>query len=194
MWCSIFVVGCDVARCLFPEIKKHTSELNITIAFPPSHTFSKRNHVSVANVQGKECTTIGSCWKNVPWSRNERILPWSRSQHCSYVSSSCHELHSSPMKWIMTWRDVFAKIHDRIVSHSPHVLTSTGACILNATKMGVYDLTKGYVSDYTGWSRKDIRTNFGSAFVAGFFMTLTVSPADNLRTRLMNQPVSVFFG
>ena len=62
------------------------------------------------------------------------------------------------------------------------------ACILNATKMGCYDLTKGYVTAYTGWERKDIRTAFTSAFVAGFFMTCTVSPADNLRTRLMNQP------
>jgi Mitochondrial carrier protein len=62
------------------------------------------------------------------------------------------------------------------------------ACILNATKMGVYDLTKGYVTEYTGWSRKDVRVAFSSAFVAGFFMTCTVSPADNLRTRLMNQP------
>lgn len=62
------------------------------------------------------------------------------------------------------------------------------ACILNATKMGVYDVSKGYICDYTGWDRKDIRTAFGSAFVAGFFMTCTVSPADNLRTRLMNQP------
>lgn len=62
------------------------------------------------------------------------------------------------------------------------------ACILNATKMGVYDLSKGYITEATGWSRKDPRTAFSSAFVAGFFMTLTVSPADNLRTRLMNQP------
>jgi hypothetical protein len=62
------------------------------------------------------------------------------------------------------------------------------AMILNATKMGVYDLCKGWICDSTGWQRKDIRTSFGSAFVAGFFMTCTVSPADNLRTRLMNQP------
>jgi hypothetical protein len=41
------------------------------------------------------------------------------------------------------------------------------ACILNATKMGVYDLTKGYVTEYTGWARSDIRTAFSSAFVAG---------------------------
>lgn len=62
------------------------------------------------------------------------------------------------------------------------------ACILNATKMGVYDMTKGIVTEYTGWNRSDVRTAFCSAFVAGFFMTCTVSPADNLRTRLMNQP------
>lgn len=62
------------------------------------------------------------------------------------------------------------------------------ACVLNATKMGVYDLSKGKICELTGWERKDIRTAFGSAFVAGFFMTCTVSPTDNLRTRLMNQP------
>lgn len=62
------------------------------------------------------------------------------------------------------------------------------ACVLNATKMGCYDISKGYVSETTGWSRKDPRTAFCSSFIAGFFMTCTVSPADNLRTRLMNQP------
>lgn len=62
------------------------------------------------------------------------------------------------------------------------------ACILNATKMGVYDLTKGIVTEKTGWSRKDAKTSFASAFVAGFFMTVTVAPADMLRTKLMNQP------
>lgn len=62
------------------------------------------------------------------------------------------------------------------------------ACVLNATKMGVYDITKGYVTDYTGWARKDVKTTFASAFVAGFFMTVTVAPWDMLRTKLMNQP------
>jgi hypothetical protein len=62
------------------------------------------------------------------------------------------------------------------------------ACVLNATKMGVYDLSKGYVTEYTGWSRKDVRTAFCSSFVAGFFMTCTVSPFDRIRTNLMNQP------
>ena len=63
------------------------------------------------------------------------------------------------------------------------------ACVLNATKMGVYDLSKGYVTDLTGWSRKDVRTAFCSSFIAGFFMTCTVSPFDRIRTNLMNQPM-----
>jgi len=62
------------------------------------------------------------------------------------------------------------------------------ACVMNATKMGCYDQTKGYVTQSTGWSRKDPRTAFCSAFVAGFFMTCTVAPFDMLRTKLMNQP------
>lgn len=62
------------------------------------------------------------------------------------------------------------------------------ACVLNATKMGCYDISKGYVTDATGWSRKDPRTVFASATIAGFFMTLTVSPFDRIRTQLMNQP------
>eukprot|EP00977_Amphora_coffeiformis_P006934 scaffold1511_cov170-Amphora_coffeaeformis.AAC.5 len=64
------------------------------------------------------------------------------------------------------------------------------ACVLNATKMGCYDMTKGYVAGATGWSRKDIRTSFCSSFVAGFFMTVTVAPWDMLRTKLMNQPTN----
>jgi len=62
------------------------------------------------------------------------------------------------------------------------------ACILNATKMGVYDIAKGKVSDGFGWNRKDPRTVFCSSFIAGLFMTITVAPADMIRTKLMNQP------
>lgn len=62
------------------------------------------------------------------------------------------------------------------------------ACVLNATKMGCYDVTKGLVVEKTGWKRKDIRTSFSAAFVAGFFMTCTVAPWDMIRTKLMNQP------
>mmetsp|Transcript_12924 Transcript_12924/g.16926 ORF Transcript_12924/g.16926 Transcript_12924/m.16926 type:complete len:284 (-) Transcript_12924:134-985(-) len=62
------------------------------------------------------------------------------------------------------------------------------ACVLNATKMGCYDISKGYIVEATGWERKDVRTIFSSATLAGFFMTLTVSPFDRIRTSLMNQP------
>lgn len=31
------------------------------------------------------------------------------------------------------------------------------ACVLNATKMGVYDEAKGYVTKLSGWDRKDVR-------------------------------------
>jgi len=62
------------------------------------------------------------------------------------------------------------------------------ACILNATKMGVYDIAKGKVSESFGWNRKDPKTVFCSSFIAGFFMTITVAPADMIRTKLMNQP------
>uniref|UniRef100_A0A6U3TSY5 Mitochondrial carrier protein n=1 Tax=Ditylum brightwellii TaxID=49249 RepID=A0A6U3TSY5_9STRA len=62
------------------------------------------------------------------------------------------------------------------------------ACVLNATKMGCYDISKGYVVDATGWQRKDVKTSFSAAFIAGFFMTCTVAPWDMIRTKLMNQP------
>jgi Mitochondrial carrier protein len=62
------------------------------------------------------------------------------------------------------------------------------ACVLNASKMGCYDISKGYITDLTGWSRKDVRNSFLSATVAGFFMTVAVSPFDRIRTQLMNQP------
>lgn len=61
------------------------------------------------------------------------------------------------------------------------------ACVLNATKMGVYDIAKGFVTSSTGWDRKDIRTTFCSAMCSGLAMTCTVSPFDRVRTALMNQ-------
>jgi Mitochondrial carrier protein len=64
------------------------------------------------------------------------------------------------------------------------------AIVLNATNMGVYDISKGHVVDMTGWTRKDPRTAFCSSFIAGFWMTCTVAPFDFIRTKLMNQPTS----
>jgi hypothetical protein len=60
------------------------------------------------------------------------------------------------------------------------------ACVLNATKMGCYDISKGYVTNATGWDRKDVRTSFCSATIAGLFMTITVSPFDRIRTVSLN--------
>lgn len=62
------------------------------------------------------------------------------------------------------------------------------AIVLNASKMGVYDVAKGKVVETTGWARNSPKTAFCSSFVAGFFMTCTVAPFDRLRTKLMNQP------
>jgi len=61
------------------------------------------------------------------------------------------------------------------------------ACVLNATKMGVYDIAKGQVTKSTGWERKDLKTTFCSAMISGLAMTCTVSPFDRVRTALMNQ-------
>ena len=62
------------------------------------------------------------------------------------------------------------------------------AMVLNGTKMGVYDQSKGYVVALTGLPKKSLMTQFMSAVTAGFFMTCTVAPFDMIRTRLMNQP------
>lgn len=57
------------------------------------------------------------------------------------------------------------------------------AMILNATKMGCYDICKGAMKPYF---KDGVQLQFMSAFSAGFFMTCTVSPFDIIRTRLMN--------
>ena len=61
------------------------------------------------------------------------------------------------------------------------------ACVLNATKMGCYDICKHYVKDNFGF-KDGMTLQFMAAFTAGFFMSVTVSPFDIIRTRLMNQP------
>lgn len=62
------------------------------------------------------------------------------------------------------------------------------ACVLNSSKMAIYDTTKGWVSETTGWARKSPATIFCSSVVAGLGMTICVSPFDMIRTKLMNQP------
>jgi hypothetical protein len=61
------------------------------------------------------------------------------------------------------------------------------AMVLNGTKMGVYDQCQGLIKQ-SGMVPDGIITDFFAAFTAGFFMSVTVSPFDNVRTQLMNQP------
>jgi hypothetical protein len=61
------------------------------------------------------------------------------------------------------------------------------AMVLNGTKMGVYDHIKGMIVK-SEIIPKGILTDFSAAFCVGFFMSVTVSPFDMIRTQLMNQP------
>ena len=59
------------------------------------------------------------------------------------------------------------------------------ASVLNATKLGSYDTCKIFCKNNLG-AKEGMALQFCAAFTAGFFMTLTVSPFDIIRTRLMN--------
>jgi len=61
------------------------------------------------------------------------------------------------------------------------------AMVLNGTKMACYDQIQGWIKD-SKLVPAGLPTQFCSAFCAGFFMAVTVSPFDMVRTRLMNQP------
>lgn len=60
------------------------------------------------------------------------------------------------------------------------------ACVLNGTKMACYDQIKQWIVN-TNAVPAGLPTQFCAAFSAGFFMALTVSPFDMVRTQLMNQ-------
>ena len=62
----------------------------------------------------------------------------------------------------------------------------TRACVLNATKMGIYDELKE-IFKKAGF-KDSLFVQFCCAFTAGFFMSCTVTPFDMVRTRVMNQP------
>lgn len=62
------------------------------------------------------------------------------------------------------------------------------AMVLNGTKMACYDVIKQKITDLK-LIPKGLITNFCAAFSAGFFMAITVTPFDMIRTRLMNQPI-----
>jgi hypothetical protein len=64
------------------------------------------------------------------------------------------------------------------------------ACVLNGTKMACYEQIKQTITQ-TNMIPAGIPTQFCSAFGTGFFMAITVSPFDMIRTQLMNQPSNV---
>ena len=59
------------------------------------------------------------------------------------------------------------------------------AMVLNATKMGCYDICKSTVKKL-GIAQEGIPLQFCAAFLAGFFMMCTVAPFDKVRARVMN--------
>lgn len=62
------------------------------------------------------------------------------------------------------------------------------AMVLNGTKMSCYDQIKGMIKQ-SGYVSTPILVQFYAAFVSGFFMAVTVTPFDYIRTQLMNQPL-----
>ncbi len=65
------------------------------------------------------------------------------------------------------------------------------ACVLNGTKMACYDQIKEQIV-HQGFDKSSILTQFISAFGAGFFMAITVTPFDMVRTQMMNGNSSGF--
>lgn len=62
------------------------------------------------------------------------------------------------------------------------------ACVLNGTKMACYDQIKESIIK-SNIVKNDLVIQFVSAFLSGFFMSITVTPFDMIRTKLMSQPI-----
>jgi hypothetical protein len=60
------------------------------------------------------------------------------------------------------------------------------ACVLNGTKMACYDQIKSAITK-RNIIKNELAIQFCSAFSAGFFMAVAVSPFDMIRTQLMTQ-------
>jgi hypothetical protein len=94
-------------------------------------------------------------WKSPP--RSQDSLPIQSRKSCS-VDDLVSTVHHAEQGMAGFYRDVTAKI--------------MGACVLNATKMVCYDVSKGYVCNAAGWARKDVRTSFCSATLACYYIGL----------------------
>ncbi len=64
------------------------------------------------------------------------------------------------------------------------------AMVLNGTNMACYEQIKSLIAN-TGILSSNLAIQFCSAFGAGFFMAVTVTPFDMIRTQLMNQRAGV---
>lgn len=62
------------------------------------------------------------------------------------------------------------------------------ACVLNGTKMACYDQIKESIVKLN-IVKNDLVVQFVSAFFSGFCMSITVTPFDMIRTKLMSQPI-----
>jgi hypothetical protein len=60
------------------------------------------------------------------------------------------------------------------------------ATLLNATYLGSYDSIKHWIIN-NGYMADTKQCQFISTIFAGFCMTCTTSPMDNIKTRIMNQ-------
>ena len=120
---------------------------------------------------GAASGSLGSCVGN-PWDVMKTMMQANKGESVSLMSLA-RKLHAD-QGIAGFYRGIEANI--------------ARACVLNGTKMAVYDAAKGRVSAGTGWTRKDPRTIFCSTTISGFCMTCTVSPFDMLVPRPMNQP------
>lgn len=68
----------------------------------------------------------------------------------------------------------------------------TRGAILTATKMATYDHTKHMILN-SGLMKDDIKCFFVCSLVTGIMLTITTSPIDLIKTRIMSQPLDQKF-
>ena len=60
------------------------------------------------------------------------------------------------------------------------------ATILNSVYLGTYDSSKHALID-SGYFQEGLKVQFLASSLAGFFVSLSSSPADNIKTNIMTQ-------
>jgi hypothetical protein len=67
--------------------------------------------------------------------------------------------------------------------------TSARASVGAATELATYDEFKGYLTGSMGLDGSAVTTHLACSLLAGFITTLSISPFDVVKSRVMNQPV-----